>query len=148
MPTGNGNHLAGNTMADYEFSIPEDHRYILCRINGPMTVDDARDFSVEINQMSGDSGIKKLLFDVQNAPFVSDVARQYVYVSSEIPKLNLYKDVRIAVLIDPTDRSHDFMESMLQKVGINMRVFEDMNRAMRWLHGAGDFRPEKTPDRD
>jgi hypothetical protein len=48
----------------------------------------------------------------------------------------LERDNRAAILVDPTDRSHDFVEVVSRNAGYNVRVFIEEERAIAWLEEA------------
>lgn len=45
----------------------------------------------------------------------------------------LHRDVRAAILVDATDRKHDFVETVSRNAGYNVRVFDDEEAAIAWL---------------
>ena len=118
---------------DYEISLASTGKYIVCRVIGPMTVDIARQFAKDMDQLSRERNIKRFLTDVRNAPNVSDVFQNYTFANKDMADLNLQRDVRAAVLVDPNDKSHDFIETVTQNAGYVVRVFDDENAAILWL---------------
>jgi hypothetical protein len=52
-----------------------------------------------------------------------------------VKNLNPSKDTLFAILVEPADRTHDFVETVMQNAGRNVRVFHDKDAAIAWLNG-------------
>ena len=119
----------------YDISISENGKYIICRVMGPMTVNTAQEFAKEMDSLSRAKNIKRFLYDVREAPNTSANYKNYQYAYQDMDDLGLQRDVRSAILADPADTSHDFVGTVAQNAGFNVRVFHDEGAAIAWLNG-------------
>lgn len=118
----------------YTIAISENGSYIICRVIGPMTVEIAQEFAREMDNLSHAKNIKRFLTDVREAPNVSSVNQNYKYANQDMKGLKLQRGVRSAILVDPADTTHDFVETAVMNAGYNVRVFRDERAAIAWLN--------------
>lgn len=117
----------------YEIGISKNGRYIICRVIQPVTTDLARQFTIEMDQLSRARKIKHFLVDVRGAPNVASVFQNFEFANQDMAGLDLQRGVRSAILVDPDDHSHDFVETVTQNAGYGVRVFDDEAAAIAWL---------------
>lgn len=98
-----------------------------------MNVEVAVRFSEEMVRLSRETAIKRFLTDVRDAPNTSDVLEKHSFANRDMKDLKLQKDVRAVILVDPDDRSHDFVETAAQSAGDYVRVIDDVAAAIAWL---------------
>ncbi|MDY6906456.1 MAG: STAS/SEC14 domain-containing protein [Thermodesulfobacteriota bacterium] len=118
---------------DYAVSVSSCSTYILCRVSGGFTADEARAFALEVEQLGREKDIKRFLFDVREAVNESSIFRNYEYAYNDMPEMGLTRAVRSAILASPEDRSHDFVETLCQNAGYNVQLFKDEQEARAWL---------------
>lgn len=111
----------------------ENGRIVVCRVHKPVTVALAMAFSQALEAASEASGVDRFLTDVRGVPNVSRLAENYNYAHTDMAELGLRRAVRAAVLADPWDRSHEFVETVSRNAGYNVRVFYDRDEAVTWL---------------
>lgn len=117
----------------YTIELPENKKYIICRINVPLTAEVVNDYTQKLDRMSRDMGIKRFLFDVRNSRNVLSAVDNYDYAHKDMKEMELQKDVRAAILTAPDDHSHDFFELNAQNEGYNLHIFRDADEAIAWL---------------
>lgn len=122
-------------MDGYEISLLDDGAIVACRVLRPVTVELAAAFSQAMEAASEASGAERFLTDVRGAPNMSRPAENYNYAHADMAELGLRRAVRAAVLADPEDQSHDFVETVSQNAGYDVRVFHDPTEALTWLRG-------------
>jgi hypothetical protein len=79
-------------------------------------------------------GIDKFLMDLTNAVNDDSTIDQFNFAHVDMPTtdgLNQY--AKVAVLVNPDDHSHDFMETVLRNAGVNIRLFHDREEALAFL---------------
>jgi len=118
----------------YTITISENRQYIICQVTGSMTVEIAREFARELDSLSRAKNIKRFLTDVREAPNISSVYQNYKYAYKDMIDLKLQRDIRSAILADTADTTHDFLETVVQNAGYNVRVFHDESAAIAWLN--------------
>ncbi len=117
----------------YTITISENGKYIICRVTGPMTAEVAQEFAGEMDNLSRAKNIKRFLTDVREAPNISTINQNYEYAYQGMKDLKLQRGVRSAILVDPADTTHDFVETVAMNAGYNVRVFRDEHAAIAWL---------------
>lgn len=117
----------------YTIEPSENSKYIICRIGGTLTMDVVLDFTKEMDRVSRESHIKRFLFDVRDATNTLSVLEKYDYAYTDMRALNLQRDIRSAILVSSSDTSHDFVATVAQNAGYNVRVFCDEGEAVGWL---------------
>lgn len=119
---------------DYDVCASPCNTYILCRVAGGYTADEARFFALAAEAMSREKEIKRFLFDMREAQNESSIFRNYEYAYNDMPEMGMARSVRSAMLVSPEDRSHDFVETVCQNAGYNVRLFRDEQAAIAWLN--------------
>lgn len=77
--------------------------------------------------------ISRFLVDVRDATNIASTTEQYQYARRQLVELGVGRTSRIAVLIDPNDPSHGFIETVLRNAGYNCTLFVDEAFALAWL---------------
>ncbi|WP_290581569.1 STAS/SEC14 domain-containing protein [Ketobacter sp.] len=77
--------------------------------------------------------LEAALIDVRSRRNVEFASQNYHFANADVPALSLRKTDRIAVLADPDDDSHDFIEIVMRNTGYNLRIFRDEEEALAWL---------------
>ena len=117
----------------FNITLSDNEKYILCVITGTFTAAEAQKFLIEMDAVSRANKCKKFLLDMRNAINVSDVVENYDFAYNQMNRLNLQRDVRLAVLTSPGDHSHDFVETAVSNAGYGSRLFSDEVDAIAWL---------------
>ena len=118
---------------NYTIKLSENKKYLEVEVKGQINKDIARQWSADIAKKSRELDIRSFLFDVRSAQNVATVTEQYTFAYQDSEELNLPKDVRSAILISETDRSHDFVETSFKNAGFDVRIFTDKSSAVKWL---------------
>lgn len=124
----------------HKIFLSENGKYLVCEVTGLITFDILREFASELNSISRATGVKRLLHDVRYATNVINISQNYKYAYEDMDGLELQRDVRSAILTDPADRTHDFVETVSQNAGYNVRIFHDEDAAISWLNEETDPR--------
>jgi predicted N-formylglutamate amidohydrolase len=118
---------------EYIIELSEHKKYLICRVNEPITTAMANEYTMDLDRMSHETGIKRFLIDVRNAKNIMSTIDNYDYAHKEMEEMKLQKDVRAAILAVPDDHSHDFFELAGQNEGYNIRIFRAEEEAIAWL---------------
>lgn len=119
--------------ADYTVSVSKDGKYILVDVKQPMTSELGRRCGMAAAELGRAHDIRFYLFDLRGAPNIQSVLPNYEFAYNELQSFGFPKDTRSALLTDPHDRSHDFMETLFMNAGYNVRLFTDETAALTWL---------------
>jgi hypothetical protein len=117
----------------YSASLSENGKFIVCKMEDPITLADAKEFALEVDRLSRTTGVKRVFTDVRGAPNVLSVFENYDFAYKIMERLQIQKDVRAATLTDRTDSTHNFAETVIRNAGYNMRLFKDEEAAIAWL---------------
>ena len=117
----------------YSVSLSENGKFIACKVSGPITLDVAQEFTMELYYLSRTTGVKRFLVDIRDAPNAMSVSQTYNFAYKAMENLNFQRDIRGATLISLTDKTHYFSETVVQNAGYNMRLFHDEEATFAWL---------------
>jgi hypothetical protein len=120
----------------FEVFMSDDGKHIVCRVDGPLDVRTAREFSRAVDDLNRELCVDRFLFDVRGARNVSEVIDNYNFAYRDLAEIDLQANARSAILTSPGDRSHDFVEEVLRKAGYRARMFDNAAAAIAWLHSA------------
>jgi hypothetical protein len=124
----------------HKIFLSEDGRYIVCEVTGLITAEVLHEFASKLNKFSRATGINRLLHDVRYARNVMKISQNYQYAYEDMEDLALQRDARSAILIDPADKTHDFVETVSQNAGYTVRIFHDEDAAISWLNEKTDYK--------
>ena len=124
---------ADNAMS-YEIYLSEDGKYIVAKHWGKLTSELVMERTQEAHELGEKLGITRHLMDVTEAVNVDSVSKTYKFAYIDLralPGINL--NVRVAVLVSPEDRSHDFVETVTRNAGQDVTLFRDRELAIKHL---------------
>lgn len=127
---------------EYKIGISADESYVYARITTPtITLKLAESFTRDLTELGGSSGIKRCLIDVRGSKSVAGVSGEYQYAYEKAASSGLTSYWKMTVLKDSSDKSHDFLQTVMDNAGWTFRLFDDEGEAVAWLAKAG--RPSK-----
>lgn len=118
---------------NYKTFLSKNGDYVICEVTGLITRENSHEFTEASNRFLSVANVKRLLTDVRNATNELSVSQNYKYAYKDMEDLNLRRDIRSAILTSKGDRSHDFIETVAQNAGYNVRIFSDEETAISWL---------------
>jgi hypothetical protein len=123
----------GVSVLNYSIEISSNGKYY--RITGivDVTVEIGREWMLDLVALSKESGIKAYLFDLRNVKNVSNLVDNYGFSYKDISKLKVDRIAPHAILVDPDDDSHNFIETTMLNAGYNARIFFDESDAIKWV---------------
>lgn len=117
----------------FNIAISEDGKYLIYRIGVPITTAIALEYAKEMRRISLETGIKFFLSDVRGTMNISTTAENYEFAHKQLPDVHFQRDTYSAILSDPEDRSHDFVETAMRNAGYKVQLFQDKTAAISWL---------------
>lgn len=117
----------------YEITVSADGTHIIIDIMAPMTVELGFQCGREASALGKRMGISRYLFDSRGAPNVESVLPNYDFAYKGLESFGFPRHSRSALLTDPDDMSHDFMETLFLNAGYEVRLFRDEAEAIAWL---------------
>ena len=119
---------------NYLITPSADGNYIIMKVIGDIISDEAIKMNDEASAVGKKLGITKYLIDVTESRNVSSIYENYKFAYIDLPaKPTTDKKNRIAILIDPDDHSHDFVETVLKNAGSDSTIFRDRELAIQHL---------------
>jgi hypothetical protein len=115
------------------FSISDSGKYLICRVDEPITIDIARRMGDGMTELAQQTGIQCRLLDVRGMPNQMSVVVNYDLAYKEMDELQINRSMKLACLVLPTDNQHDFVSTAIKNAGFNYRVFTDETEAVAWL---------------
>lgn len=114
-------------------SISEDSTYMLVTIVGSFTLPLAREMLDDLVRLQAATGVMKVLVDArqQAAPLDMMEAYEVGHVLTQKPLRTLV----FAVIIPVPLTEYHFLETVAVNRGVNIRYFDDYDRALAWLRG-------------
>ncbi|HCY75367.1 MAG TPA: hypothetical protein DHV28_05560 [Ignavibacteriales bacterium] len=117
----------------YEIKVSDSGKYILLRVNENMTRALAERLGTEALYLGSKKNINCYLYDLRNSVNVESINANYIFANQDMKKLETNPNNKIAMLTSPSDKSHDFVETVLRNAGFNVKLFIDEAEALTWL---------------
>lgn len=119
---------------DYRIIPSEDRKYIILKIIGNISRESAMRCNVEAHGMGKRLGINRFLTDLTESRNVESTFENYKFAYQDMKQnAEIDRHARVAVLVDPEDHSHDFIETVARNSGLNVTLFRDRKQAMDHL---------------
>ena len=117
----------------FEIALADSRKYVICTVHEPVTTDFALEFGKAASQFARQHGLVRQLYDCRKVRNVDSVFHNYDFAYRDMVNLELEHNNRAAILVEATDRSHDFVQTVLRNAGYNVKVFVDEQQAIEWL---------------
>ncbi len=112
----------------------EDGKYIIQVITGDLTAELALEYNLKTHALGRELGINRYLVDVTKSRNVDPPPDNYNFAHSKMKTtLGIDPTARVAILISPGDRSHNFIETVSRQSGLDVSLFTDRFKAIEHL---------------
>lgn len=118
---------------NYEINISDSGKFIEVIVNSDMTRDLAEQVGKEAIYLSRKKNINLFLYDLRNSVNRESVNSNYIFAKQDINRIEPDFANKIAMLTNPNDKSHKFVETVLRNAGHNVLMFNDKDIALEWL---------------
>jgi|WetSurMetagenome_2_1015567.scaffolds.fasta_scaffold1244757_2 hypothetical protein len=88
---------------------------------------------LEIFKFKEDHHIDLLIYDLRRFPLDISAFEQYDFIYNLSNLHDDYPCRKIALWVEKGDHSYDFIETLYLNTGRSARLFEDYDKAVRWL---------------
>jgi hypothetical protein len=119
----------------HTLSVSPDGAYIVLKVVGNITRQSALAQNLEAHALGRELGIDKYLVDATEARNVDSPVDDYEFAQDDMKGPGLSRTARVAILVDPGDRSHDFVETVTRNAGLDVTIFRDRAAAESHLRG-------------
>lgn len=110
-----------------------DNRYFVVTVHEDFDRNGAKEMALSIMEHSQESEIKQLLIDLRSASNVDSVSDKFFFAHEDAKEIQLDKTLKVALLVHPSDHSHDFIETVMRNTGHNILTFHEEYKAVTWL---------------
>ena len=118
----------------YTISPSADKKYIVLKHFGEINRKLGLERVIEAHALGAKLGINRYLVDLTEAKNVDSIHESYEYAYEDSKTANgIDRGARAAMLVDPEDHSHDFVETALRNAGHNVTLFRDRDSAISHL---------------
>ncbi len=119
---------------DCNITLSPDKKYIIQKVSGEINRAKAMQFNQETHALGKEKGIDKFLVDMTKARNTDSAVNNYQFAYKDMKEMpEDVRNARIATLVSPDDHSHDFIETVSQNSGLNVKIFRDRDEAIRYL---------------
>jgi hypothetical protein len=119
---------------DYTIAPSVDGLFITLKVKGNMTRRRVMQLNLETHALGRQLRIRRYLVDVTKARNTDSPMEVYEFAYADMQKAEgIDRAARVAILTDPMDHSHDFVETVCRNAGLIVRKFTDRNQARQFL---------------
>ena len=118
----------------YTIRPSEDGKYIILKHLGEINRKLGVERVIEAHALGAKLGINRYLVDLTEVKNADSIHESYRYAYEDAKNANgIDMSARAAMLVDPEDHSHDFVETVLRNAGHDVKLFRDRESAVRYL---------------
>ena len=118
----------------YTIGPSEDGKYVVLKYWGELSRKLSIEHVIEAHALGEKLGITQYLVDLTEARNIDSIPELYEYAYKDTKSASgLNLNARVALLVDPEDHSHDFVETVLRNAGHNVTLFRDRDSAISHL---------------
>lgn len=115
-------------------TVSADGKYIIQKIVGEINAEIALKYNLEAHALGRELGIRRYLSDLTECRNTDTVFDNYDFAHHDMPITpGIDRFARVAVLVDPDDHSHDFVETVAQNAGLDVTLFYSRAAAIQHL---------------
>ncbi len=116
-----------------EVSISDCGTWVHTCVDGPITRESALQFITEAAEKADTHHLNSFLFDVRGTLNAKGLFHDHDIVHNHLRGLGFNLASRVALLVSPGDKTHDFFELAAANAGHNWKVFGGEAAAIDWL---------------
>lgn len=117
-----------------EIETSQDGKYIIQTVTGDLTGKLALEYNLKTHALGRELGINRYLVDVTDARNVDSPPADYSFAHFSMrDNPGIDQTARVATLVRPGDRSHNFIETVSRNSGLDVTIFTDRHEAIHHL---------------
>lgn len=117
----------------YTIDLSEDETYIILKYVGSITRQTAIKASEESHALGRKMAIRRYLVDALEARNTENLLDNYAFAYEDLKQAEIDRGACIALLVNPQDDSHDFIETLLRNAGHDVTLFKNRDQAIHHL---------------
>jgi hypothetical protein len=114
-------------------TVSPDGKYIIQKVVGDINSGLALKYNHESHALGRKLGIRRYLVDLTESRNTESVLGNYEFAYDKMPASGVDLDAIVALLVDPDDHSHDFVETVSRNAGLNVSLFRYRDAAIQHL---------------
>jgi hypothetical protein len=114
----------------YSITTSADKKYIIVKVIGNISRQLAIQYNLEAHALGKELEINCFLLDFTECKNTDTVLRNYKYVYDDMKNPGINQSARTAMLVSPSDHSHDFIEALFKDAGADVTIFNDRELAL------------------
>ncbi len=119
---------------EYNITLSQDGKYISIKTKGDITRTEAMKQNIEAHTLGRKLGIRRYLVDLTESRNVESVVDDYEFVHEDLQAEPVFdRFARVALLVSPDDRSHDFFATASLNAGMSVHLFTSFEEAVQFL---------------
>ena len=118
----------------YEVKISDDEDFVWQIPHEDMTTQLASEIGLKAVNLARAENINKYLVDVRGIKNIDTSFDKYDFAYNEASEVGYRLSDRIAIVSDPDDTSHNFIETVSLNAGYQVKLFTKIQSAIDWLH--------------
>ena len=119
----------------HSISLSSCKTFITMKVTGPITRELSMQMNLEAHALGKKLGIHNYLVDLTESRNTDTVSSNFRWANEDMKNEGIDRFAKAALVVDPGDRSHDFVAVAGQNAGINVSMFCDRSLAERYLKG-------------
>ena len=120
---------------EYSLSLSDNKDYVVLTGIGDLTTEKSMAINEEAHIFGKSHGINKFFVDFTKCRNIDSVINNYEFAYNDMPNNEIIdKYAVVAVLVDPNDNSHNFIEVVTSNSGLLMKLFRNKEEAIEYLN--------------
>jgi len=117
---------------DYLIGISDDKSFVIVNLKRNVSSMYVLIFTKETVRLAKKFGINSFLFDIRSIDNTWGTLEKYIF-AKELEKFGRKRHDKVALLVESTNKTHAFIETVTRNQGFNTRIFTHYNNAITWL---------------
>jgi len=116
--------------SSYSITASADHKYILLKVIGDTNRQALLRYNLEAHTLARELNIDRFLLDFTESRNTDTVLRNYAFVNSDMKVAGINWAARVAMLVNSSDHTFDFIEALFRASGADVTLFHDRDLAV------------------
>ena len=108
-------------------------KYIHIIVTTEITYELALHFLQQAYHQASPLGIRNFFFDVRASRNIESTSNNYHLIRNDLERIGYDRAVKLAILINLNDDSHDFVETVATSAGYNCKIFTCEESLLEWI---------------
>jgi hypothetical protein len=118
----------------HTISAAKNGQYIIIKVTGTIDRALALQYNLEAHALGARLGIRRYLMDLRGCRNTDTTFNSYRFAYQDIREtVGLNLEAQVAMLVDPADHSHDFVETLALNTGRLTKLFRELEAALAYL---------------